>query len=172
MAVEDKYALVESLAAAYGARLRRFLRTRVRNRADIPDIIQEAFLRLLRVPNHEMIRAPEAYIFTVAQHVARQQSLQIAAEGDRVDLTEMLNELRCGADCDPDLNLGASQCLAAIERNLRNLSPNVQSTFLLHKRDGLTIDEVSAQLGVTRPMAKKYMVKALVSFRKSLKETE
>lgn len=172
MAVEDKYILVEDLAATYGERLRRFLGTRVRNRADIPDIIQEVFLRLLRVPNHEMIRAPEAYIFTIAQHVARQQSLQLAAEADRTELTDMLDELRSGADCDPDLALSASQCLAIIERNLNNLSPNVQSTFLLHKRDGLTMAEVSARLGITRPMAKKYLVKALVSFRKSLKETE
>jgi RNA polymerase sigma-70 factor (ECF subfamily) len=172
MAVEDRNALVEGLAAAYGERLRRFLGARVRNRADIPDIIQEVFLRLLRVPNHEMIRAPEAYIFTVAQHVARQQSLQRAAEGDRIDLSDMLDELRSATDCDPDLILSANECLAVIERNLRKLSPNVQSTFLLHKRDGLTIDEVSATLGVSRPMAKKYLVKALISFRKSLKEAE
>jgi RNA polymerase sigma factor (sigma-70 family) len=172
MAVEDKSALVEGLAMTYGKRLRRFLRTRVRNRADIPDIVQEVFLSLLRVSHHEMIRIPEAYIFTVARHVARQQALEQAAEGDQVDLNGMLEELRSGTEADPDLNVIARQCLAVIERNLRNLSPKAQATFLLHKRDGLTIDQVSARLGVSRPMAKKYLVKALVNFRKSLKEIE
>ncbi len=172
MAAEEKQDVVGGFAALYGDRLRRFLRTRVRNRADIPDLVQEVFLRLLRVPNHEMIRTPEAYIFTIAQHAARQKALEEKAEGDAVDLAEVLNELHGTADCDPQLKVSASQCLALIERNLRTLSPNVQATFLLHKRDGLTIDQVSARLGVSRPMAKKYLVKALVSFRKSLKEAQ
>lgn len=171
MAVEDKRSAVEGFAALYGDRLRRFLRLRVRNPADIPDLIQEVYLRLLRVPNHEVIRTPEAYIFTIAQHTARQKALEYKAEDNRVDLSEMLDELHSGMD-DPHLNLSANQCLELIEKNLRGLSPNVQSTFLLHKRDGLTIDQVSAKLGVSRPMAKKYLVKALVSLRKSLKEAE
>lgn len=62
--MEGKNALVEDLAARHGERLRRFLRSRVRNSADIPDIIQEVFLRLLRVPNHKTIRAPEAFAYT------------------------------------------------------------------------------------------------------------
>lgn len=172
MAVENKRAMVERLAATYGGRLRRFLRTRVRNRVDVPDLIQEVYLRLLRVPDHEMIRVPEAYVFTIARHVAHQQLLQLTAEGDHLALEQMLDELRSGADSDPGLNVSASQSLAAIERTLRGLNPKVQSVFLLHKRDGLTIDEVSARLGVSRPMTKKYLVKALVSLRRSLQESE
>jgi DNA-directed RNA polymerase specialized sigma24 family protein len=57
-------ALMQELASRQSEPLRKFLRARVRNTADIPDIIQEAFLRLLRVPNFETIRAPDAYIFT------------------------------------------------------------------------------------------------------------
>jgi len=43
------------------------LLARVRNIADVPDITQEVYLRMLRVPNVESIRSPEAYLFTVAQ---------------------------------------------------------------------------------------------------------
>lgn len=172
MVLGDKQELVETLAVRYGQRLRRFLRTRARNRADVPDMVQEVYLRLLRVTHHEMIRAPEAYLFTVAQHVARQQALQLAKEQDRVDLNAMLEELRSGPDGAPDLEASAAQSLTILQKTLTTLSPNVQSTFLLHRRDGLTIDEVSAQLGVSRPMAKKYLVKALVRFRKALQDIE
>jgi hypothetical protein len=41
LANSDKRMFVEKFAVRYGANLRRFLRPRVRNPADIPDIIQE-----------------------------------------------------------------------------------------------------------------------------------
>jgi RNA polymerase sigma factor (sigma-70 family) len=169
---QAKHALVEELAAKHGEQLRRFLRSRVRNVADVPDIIQEVFLRLLRVSNHETIRAPEAYIFTIARHVAQQHSLESAARTQSEDLDEMLAQLRSETETDPALEVLAQQCVEELDATLRRLSPNIQATFLLYRRDGLSMDEISARLGISRPMAKKYLVKALVAFRKRLKETE
>jgi RNA polymerase sigma factor (sigma-70 family) len=167
--VEDKNRLVAQLAADQGKRLRRFLRRRVRNAADIPDLVQEVFLRLLRVPHHESIRSPEAYLMTIARHVAQQHMLDAAAASS-VDPADFLADLRsCGA-ADPVLEVTAEECREALEEALHRMAPKVQATFLLHRRDGLTIDQVSARLGVSRPMAKKYLVKALVHFRKRLKE--
>jgi len=169
--VEDKSALVEDLAARHGERLRRFLRSRVRNSADIPDIIQEIFLRLLRVPNHETIRVPEAYIFTIARHVAQQHTLQTSPGRISLEVGEVLSELSALSAADPALEVGAEQCLNELDIALRQLPPKIQATFLLHRRDGLSIDEVSTKLGITRPMAKKYLVKALVHLRKRLRDT-
>jgi RNA polymerase sigma factor (sigma-70 family) len=171
LGLEAKHALVEELATKHGEQLRRFLRPRVRNVADVPDIIQEVFLRLLRVSNHETIRAPEAYIFTIARHVAQQHSLKSAARTECEDLDEMLAELRTATETDPALEVSAQQCVEELDATLRRLAPNIQATFLLYRRDGLSMDEISARLGISRPMAKKYLVKALVAFRKRLEET-
>jgi RNA polymerase sigma factor (sigma-70 family) len=171
LALEDNNALVEDLAASHGERLRRFLRSRVRNTADIPDIVQEVFLRLLRVPNRETIRVPEAYIFTIARHVAQQHTLQSSAGRISVERGEVLSELSAVSDADPALEVGAEQCLNELEIALRQLPLKIQTSFLLHRRDGLSIDEVSAKLGISRPMAKKYLVKALVHLRKRLRDT-
>ena len=172
LAAEDKNALVEELAAKHGEQLRRFLSARVNNAADVPDIIQEVFLRLLRVPNHETIRTPEAYIFTIARHVAQQHKLQTAARAGTRDLDEMLEELRTATEVDPALEVYAQQCVEQLDEALTQLSPKARLTFLLFRRDGLSIDDISARLGISRPMAKKYVVKALVAFRKRLRETE
>ena len=166
---EDKNQLVARLAAHQGGRLRQFLRRRVRNAADIPDLMQEVFLRLLRVPHHESIRTPEAYLLTIARHVAQQHRLAAAVENP-VNLEDVLADLRSSSVSDPVLELTAEQCREELEEALRQMAPKVQATFLLHRRDGLTIDQVSERLGVSRPMAKKYLVKALVGFRKRLKE--
>ena len=68
MGVPDNRSFVASIAARYGRRLRRFLSVRLRNTADVPDLAQEVFLRLLRVEGCENIRSPEAYLFTIASH--------------------------------------------------------------------------------------------------------
>jgi RNA polymerase sigma-70 factor (ECF subfamily) len=165
MAVEGKRDLVADLAMTHGEQLRRFLARRVRNRFDIPDIIQEVFLRLLRVPNQESIRSPEAYLFTVARHVAQQHLLRQSITPD-AEFHTLLNGSIAGAD--PALEISALQCLEGLERALEDLTPKARAAFLLHRRDGLTLDEIGMRLGVSRPMAKKYLAKALVQFRKRL----
>lgn len=169
MGAEDKNQMLEQLAADQGQRLRRFLRRRVRNAADIPDLVQEVFLRLLRVPHHQSIRSPEAYLMTIARHVA-QQHRSGAAQEHCAHLEDVLADLRSSSEADPVLELTAEECREGIEEVLRGMPPKVQATFLLHRRDGLTMDQVSERLGISRHMAKKYLVKALVQFRKRLKE--
>ena len=62
MSALDKHRFVTGIAREYGGRLKRFLRHRTRNAADVPDLAQEVFMRLLRAPHHEEIRSPEAYL--------------------------------------------------------------------------------------------------------------
>lgn len=172
MEAEDTQALFEELTARQGRRLRQFLRKRVGNAADIPDIIQEVFLRLLRVPRRETIRIPEAYIFTIARHAAQQYQLASARASKCVELDETLADYLPGSEPDPVLEVTAAECVAVVEETLREMAPKVRATFLLCRRDGLSIDEISERLGISRPMAKKYMVKALAQLRTRLKEME
>jgi RNA polymerase sigma factor (sigma-70 family) len=170
--LKDGHAQVEELVSQHSEHLRRFLRTRVRNTDDVPDLIQEIFLRLLRVPDFETIRAPEAYIFTIACHMARQHALRSAVSASFIELSDVLNEALIATDCDPALEAIAQQCVMQLDAALQELSPKIQFTFLSYRRDGLSLDEISARLGISRPMAKKYLAKALVHFRKRLKDTE
>lgn len=134
--------------------------------------MQEVFLRLLRVPSHETIRSPEAYLFTIARHVAQQHKLQMGSTQECSNLEEVLVELRSFSNADPVLDLAADQCLEEMEEALAHMPPKMQATFLLHRRDGLTMDQISERLGISRAMAKKYLVKAFVQFRKRLQEDE
>jgi RNA polymerase sigma factor (sigma-70 family) len=168
LAAENTQALVAGLVASHGEQLRRFLLARVRNAADVPDIVQEVFLRMLRVPSHESIRSPEAYLFTVAQHVLQQHTLKQAAAAPSAELNRMLNPPRPESEADPALQLDAQECLEKMQRALDGLSPKMRATFMLHRRDGLSFDEIGARLGISRPMVKKYLMKALMHFRQVL----
>jgi RNA polymerase sigma factor (sigma-70 family) len=169
----DPQTLVADLVATHGQQLRRYLLSRVRNAADVPDIVQEVYLRMMRVPNVESVRSPEAYLFTVAQHVVQQHTLKASATPPSADLARMLNERQPASSyADPALEVHAEQCLERLQGGLDRLAPKVRATFLLSRRDGLSFDEIAQQLGTTRHMVKKYLMKALTKLRHGLEEAE
>ena len=167
MPAKDAQSLLEGLVASHGEQLRRFLLARVRNVADVPDITQEVYLRMLRVSNVESIRSPEAYLFTVAQHVLQQHTLKMAAMPS-VELAQVLNTQSSAAQADPALELVATQSLERLQETLEKLSPKARAVFILSRRDGLSFDEIAVRLGCSRPMVKKYLMKALLQFRQRL----
>jgi RNA polymerase sigma factor (sigma-70 family) len=171
MSVSDAQAFVTALVESHGGQLRRFLAARLRNTTDLSDIVQEVFLRMLRVPNVESIRSPEAYLFTVAQHVVQQHSLRQSAMPPSIELSRMLTSSPAASD-DPVLDLDAMQCLESLQAALDRLSPRMRATFLLHRRDGLSLDEIAARLGISRAMVKKYLMLGLMQLRQALEAPE
>jgi RNA polymerase sigma factor (sigma-70 family) len=167
----DAQLLIVGLIASHGEQLRRFLRARARNVSDVPDMLQEVYLRMLRVSNVESVRCPEAYLFTVAQHVVQQHMLKSAAMPS-IELEKVLGTHAHSMHGDPALELIATQSLDRLQESLDELSPKAQAVFLLSRRDGLSFDEIAVQLGVSIPMVKKYLMRALVKFRERLKQAE
>lgn len=154
--------------ATHGNQLRRFLLARVRNTADVPDLVQEVYLRMLRVPDVESVRSPEAYLFTVAMHVVYQHTLSQSATPPLVELTRLLETGVAPLEGDPALQTDALWCLEQLQGALEELPPKTRATFLLHRRDGLSIDAIGTQLGISRGMVKKYLMKALIHLRQRL----
>jgi RNA polymerase sigma factor (sigma-70 family) len=168
----DKQSFVANIADRYGRRLRRFLSLRLRNPADVHDLAQEVFLRLLRVENHETIRSPEAYLFTVASHVIQQHSLRQASVPPSVEISDVFGELQALPRDDPENRTDTQQRIGALERVLAELPPRVSAALLLHRMAGYSIEEIGKKLGVARPTAKKYLARALLHCRDATPERE
>jgi RNA polymerase sigma factor (sigma-70 family) len=166
--VDDSQAFVTEIATKHGKRLRRYLAARLRNSADVSDLVQEVFLRMLRVDRHESIRNPEAYVMTVAGHVLHQHTLRRIVAPETLSTLDVLVDLQTAIEMDPAAQLDAQRRLQALDRTLESLAPNVHATFVLHRRDGMTLEEIAEQLGVSRPMVKKYLAKALLQCREQL----
>jgi len=167
---QARYAFVSEIAARYGRRLRRFFTVRLRNRDDAPDLAQEVFLRLMRVEQHESIRSPEAYLFTVASHVLHQHTLRQAGTPASVDISEVFAALQLVSGDDPLARADAQRALQEIDQVLAQLPPKISTTFMLHRFAGLSIEEIGRELGVSRPTAKKYLARALRQCRDVLEE--
>jgi RNA polymerase sigma factor (sigma-70 family) len=159
--VPDNRSFVAGIAARYGSRLRRFLSVRLRNTADVPDLAQEVFLRLLRVEGYESIRSPEAYLFTIASHVIQQHAVRRSSEPVSVDIAEVFSELRTSPSDDPPDQVAHAQRLAELERILDHLPTRVATALVLHRVAGYSVQEVAEELGVSRETAKKYLARAV-----------
>jgi len=161
LSLEPKHSFVTALEKSHGHKLRQYLAARMRNAAsDVPDLVQEVFLRLLRVEDHEAIRNSQAYLYTVASHVLHQYTLRRAAAGETADLTDIASELE-RADADPATQLEVEQQFEQIGHGLRQESPRAYATLILHRCHGLSLAEISTRLGVSYSMTKKYLARAL-----------
>jgi RNA polymerase sigma-70 factor (ECF subfamily) len=163
----EKHAFVAELASEHGRRLRRYLARRLRNRADVPDVAQEVYLRLLRVERPSEIRSPEAYLFTVATNLIYEHTVRESAIPASIELEDATAEL-ASPDQDPTDRVAVQQRFDKLERAVGRLSPRMRTTLLLHRRDGFSLDEIGAQLGISRNVAKKYLAKALLYCRRNL----
>jgi len=171
--VDDKRVLVADLARNHGQRLRRFLARKLRSaEQDIPDLIQEVYLRLMRVQRTDTIRSPQAYLFTVAFHVMYQHRLNLAAVPESVDILDALADSESYAQDDPTSLLDARQRLAELDRALQELPRNAQATFILSRRYGYSLEEIATQLGVSRGMCKKYLATAVAHLRSRVDQQE
>lgn len=168
-----KQAFVAELEKQHGQRLRRFLASRLRHgSADVSDLVQEVYLRLLRIDNHETIRSSEAYLFTTAFHVLHQHVMRRAALPETVEITELIDQMEGGANDDPVRSAETAQHLVALQFALEALPPKAQAVLLLHRRDGYSLDEIALKLGFSRANAAKYLAKALAHCRQSLQTSD
>jgi len=168
----QKQALIADIEKQHGARLRRFLASRLRYSlaADVPDLAQEVFLRLLRIDHFETIRSSEAYLFTVAFHVLHQHVLRHAAMPETVEISTLISEMESAPDNDPVVQTERQQQLRELQHALSGLPLKGQAVLLLHRRDGYTLDEIGSQLGISRAMAAKYLSRALLHLRQHFQE--
>src|SRR5688500_6611634 len=64
--------LAASVHERFRAQLYRFLVRRLGGAQGADDLAQEVYLRLLRMDKSELVRQPQAYVYTIASHVAYQ----------------------------------------------------------------------------------------------------
>ena len=171
LVLSGKQAFVADLERQHGQRLRRFLASRLRHgAADVEDLVQEVFLRLLRIDRHETIRSSESYLYMVAFHVLHQHLLRRSAAPEAVEITALINEMESAPADDPVKQAEMQQELQALQGALRQLSPKAQAVLLLHRRDGYSLEEIGARLGFSRANAAKYLAKALLHCRQYLQD--
>lgn len=147
---------VARLAADHGEDLLRFLSRRARTAADAREVAQEVYVRLLRMDRKDRIRDPRAYLYRIAVNLLHEFELkrQAEAEGLRGWAPEQVadeNALRADSGAEAQL-IGRK-----LGEVLGELSAKCRAVLIMHRRDGMTCDEIADRLGISRSMVKRYL---------------
>lgn len=128
--------------------LRAWLRARFGGRLDVDDLVQESFARVLAARRGAELRAPKAFLFTIARNLALDQ---LRRRG--VFAPEPLVE--SGALFVMDENGDVPEAVAhhhdllLLTEAIQSLPPRCQEIFTLRKIYGLSQKEIAAQLGLS-----------------------
>jgi RNA polymerase sigma factor (sigma-70 family) len=170
---QNKRSFMTAIEKTHGRQLRRFLAARLRGAsADVPDLVQEIFMRLLRIKDHEAIRSPQAYLYTVANHVLHQYTLQRSTRPEVTNPLDLVSTLQSDTAPDPAEELEVEQRLEAVAEALQKLSPRVYATLVMYRCEGMTLMEIGERLGVSHVMVRKYLVRAIAYCDERLEEME
>ena len=148
--------------------MKRWFFRRSRNLNDIEDLVEEVILRVLRASEAQeaSIIEPQAYLYGICKHVLADYRTDIEAEAARVIVdSETVDNFGEDVIAENDrvedrLNL-SQQLEAAFSR----LPPTHASVLLLHKRDGLSYEEVALQLNLSVFTVEKYITQAKARLR-------
>ena len=147
-----------------------FLAKRLKNRADAQELTQEAFLRLMRVKEPDLIENPEAYLFRIAANLANELMLSERNKGTQCDIEHFEDELESDANTFQDME--TEQRLRRLTRTIEELPPMYQSVLLLCKRDGHSHQEIAEKLNLSIHTVRKYLVRAVSMCRAAELDTE
>ncbi len=172
-AVDSREEYLSHVVDSHKNKLRRYFAARLHNVTDIADLAQEVFLRFIRVDRHERIRNPEAYLFTIASHVLAQHGLQSRErERECVDIADPIADGDLAFETDHAQRIDLERRASEMQRAISLLPPNPQACFVLHYREGWTLDEIATRLGVSRSMVKKHIARAVLHCREQMGKPE
>lgn len=147
--------------------LKRYLSLRIDNRAEIDDIAQEIYLRLLRIERTDLIRSPESLLFRIASNAIYEWRL--LARNRLPHGPSELDALEAN-DAEPTADVWRAEVTNALQAALARLSPKCRAVVVLHRREQLTYAEVGVTLGISVAMVKKYLSQGVALCREHLRE--
>ena len=147
------------------AGLLRYLRFRIGKAEDAHDIAQETYLRIMRVPNQDLIERPDAYVFKIAANLAGEFLLKKSGAPETLDLETLAEIGEDGDGCASAIALEHRSDLSRVHHVLADMAPLYQSVLILRKRDGLSHQEIADRLGVSIHTVKVYLKRAVAKLR-------
>jgi RNA polymerase sigma-70 factor (ECF subfamily) len=172
MSDRKKTQFFEELFLQYGAAVRRYISRRVKTKADVPDLAQEVYLRMLRVSDPTAIRSPQNYLYTVAGNVVKEHAALERRRLREEDAARKDQHSLSIGESSAEEGLESSQSAARLRRALDQLPVRWQTALLLQSRYELTYEEIGRHLGVSSNMVKKYLAKALGRLERLIDEED
>src|SRR5258708_1271315 len=149
----------------YGTAIRHFFARRVRHTADVDDLTQQVFERMLKRAELSSIANVQGYLFQVAANLLAERSRLGARrrtfleEGIPSDAPEPTEELT------PERILLGKEACERVLMALRELPARVRAVFVLARFEEMKAQEIANRLGVSSSPVEKDMRRAVERLR-------
>ena len=158
----------------HDAALRSFVSRRVGDRAQVDDLVQDTYLRLLRAgPDSDSVRNPRGFLFRIASNLIadmfRKRRTRKEDAGLVGPLAPVLSDEGAGS---PERRLIGRGRLERLERALASLSPKARACVHLVRFEGLTPRQAAAQLGMTEKAVTRQLERALAALAREVDDDE
>ncbi len=129
--------------------LRAYLRGRFPDLRDIDDVVQETYIRVLRLKEHGSVRSPKAFLIATARNLA----VDVFRKGNAtpVDSLAILDDFPVVEDRNETVGaFSHEQELQLLDEAVQNLPEKCRQIIILKKIEGLSYEEIELRLGISR----------------------
>ena len=166
--METGKAWVEKLFARHREALQGYFYRRLRTKPDAADLAQEVYLRMLRVPDTDFIRNPEAYLYTVAANLLKENAVVDRRQATAADVSELDAVEPPAGWTTIEGPLDTATRVARLREVLTQLPPKCRAAVILQYRHELSYQQIAERLDVSPHMVKKYLSQALSHCRRRM----
>jgi RNA polymerase sigma factor (sigma-70 family) len=164
----DAKNLVSEAQALHGS-LAHYFRRRVRDPAEVDDLVQEVFARILARSPGGPIENPAGYIFQTASSVLADRGRRRATRHADAHVS-FDPERHAQADVDPSQILLCREDLHRATAALLTLPERTRAIFVLHRLEGQRYREIALAFDISVSAVEKHMMRAIQHLSASLED--
>ena len=138
--------------------------------ADLDDLAQEVFLRLLRYSDDVAIDNPQGYLFRIAANVANEW--QERARHRRPHDDSWLEDLQIEFNDEPENTIAREVAREYMREAVDQLPRRQREVLLLHVNEGLTYKQIAERQGLTYRVILRDLTRAYSQLRMQLKQDD
>lgn len=160
--------MLAELTLRYGPAVRRFLSRRLRDGADVEDLAQEVFVRLLKRAELSSIDNIEGYLFHTAANLLRERARRRARR--HADQESAIEDafVEDGDAFTPERILLGREAFGRMVAALEELPERPRTIFVLNRFEDLSAPQIARRLGVSVSTVEKDMMRAVAFLRERL----
>lgn len=161
----EKQARIARWYGEWQVPMRRWLQSRSSVPYDaLDDVVQEAFIRLLRYTDDELVENPQSYMFRIATNVAHEWRERAANRHPHHE--EWLEDIEDEKPLTENALYSEQQC-NAIREAVKCLPPRAAAMVIYHMH-GLTYGDIAKRMGITYRIVLRDLTRAYAQLRKDL----
>ena len=138
--------------------------------ADLDDLAQEVFLRLLRYSDDVAIDNPQGYLFRIAANVANEW--QERARHRKPHDDSWLEDLQVEFNDEPENAIAREVAHRHMQDAVNKLPRRQREVLLLHVNEGLTYKQIAERQGLTYRVILRDLTRAYSQLRMQLKQDD